>query len=83
MTTDRVWEELHGERDEAKRIEATDPMSAAVTYAENDGDGWIDGLYHEGAQPIVVENEGRHRQTYAVQAELVPHFRASPVAGEP
>ncbi len=80
MSVYYVWDELNGERDEAKSIEATNPMRAALTYAENDCDGWTDGLYREScSQPIVVENEGGHRQTYAVEAELVPHFRASPV----
>lgn len=73
-----VWDHYNGDREDADRVEAVDMKAAALAYAENDRDGWTDGLYHSGSQPIVVERiEDGLRITYNVEAELVPHFRAT------
>lgn len=73
----RVWDKINGERDEAKIIEAVDFRAAALAYAEDDGDGWTDGLYQGCAHPIVVEREQDGMTlVYEVEAELVPEFRA-------
>ena len=78
----RVWDKLNSERDEAEVIEAVDFRAAALAYAEEDGDGWTDGLYHGCAQPIVVEREQDGMTlVYEVEAELVPQFRARKLEG--
>jgi len=41
----RVWDEFNADEDSAWNIEASDPCSAAIEYAERDSDGLCDGLY--------------------------------------
>ena len=79
MSVYKVWDTLNAEQDEAVEIEADSSEEAAAEYAENDRDGWNDGLYHDISQPIAVY-DGRQVQTFNVQAEMVPNFRA--VLGE-
>ena len=74
--TFHVWDEINGCREEATRIQAWGPTDAAESYAECDNDGWVDGLYHDPPQPIVVENERGERTVYEVYAEVSYDFRA-------
>lgn len=77
-----VWDTLNAERDDAKRIEAADFPAAALAYAEDDRDGYTDGLYHECAQPIAVQREADGATvTFDVEAELTPVFRARKLGG--
>jgi hypothetical protein len=73
----RVWDEINSEESEARVIEASTPEEAARRYADEDVDGWTDGLYHDHSHPIVVTSDGGlERWRVEVQAEMVPHMRA-------
>jgi hypothetical protein len=48
---------------------------AAVEYAENDSDGWTDGLYPESAQPIMVRDAKGQMSRFEIGAEMGPKFR--------
>ena len=78
MPTFKVWDTLNSERDYAEDVEARSPEDAAVQYAEDDVDGWCDGLYHEGPQAVAVLS-GDVVLVFDVSAELIPSFRAVPV----
>lgn len=78
MPTYKVWDKLNCDEEDAERIEAGSPEDAAIAYAEEDHDGWTDGLYHRCPQPILVSDDDGTVCGFDVSAEMVPHFRAAP-----
>lgn len=76
-----VWDELNCHIDDADEcgtvVVSEDAEMAAMQYAENDADGWADGLYHECAQPIMVRDPKGQMSRFEIAAEMVPSFRIS------
>jgi len=76
-----VWDNLNCTEEDAengdggKVITAIDEGSAALQYAENDQDGYTDGLYHECEQPIMVKDAIGRKYRFEIMAEMRPHFR--------
>lgn len=85
----KVWDEVNGDEDGAEEIEAYDAEDAAKEYAENDNDGFNDGLYHDGGEalssindghPIMVRSEDGTLSRFLVGVEeFQPVFRAMKV----
>lgn len=80
MTMYTVWDEINNEESEGVAIEALNAESAAVRYAQQDHDGWTDGLYYECAQPVAVKDACGKVLRFEVQAEMRPIFHATPAA---
>lgn len=70
-----VWDEINGEPEDARRIEATSSERAALQYAEDDHDGHIDGLYQR-SHPILVRGPDGSLRRHQVVAERVLHYHA-------
>ena len=84
MTWWLVWDEINAEKEDARSIQARLPLQAAVAYAEQDSDGYTDGLYHECPQPIVVEDRiVGTRYRFDVSAEMEPRFVAVQLSPKP
>lgn len=76
-----VWDELNCHIDDAETdgtvLVSEDPEMAAMEYAENDSDGWTDGLYQRCPQPIMVRDPKGRRFRFEIGAEMVPQFRVT------
>lgn len=75
-----MWDELNSSREHAATIESYDAEMAAIEYAEEDSDGFCDGIYQKG-HPIMVECENGERLRYTVTAEpsVEYHARLDPI----
>ena len=82
MSAYQVWDELNGEEEYAHAVfNACSPEEAARLYAENDRDGYTEGLYHMSAQPISVRCPDGTLKRFQVRAELEPRFIATEMGG--
>jgi hypothetical protein len=76
-----VWDELNCDDEDADEcgrvVIAEDAELAAVEYAETDSDGWTDGLYQDGPQPLKVRDHEGRVSRFEIGAELVPQFRVT------
>ena len=76
-----MWDELNFHIADAAEcgtvVVSEDAEMAAMQYAENDHDGWTDGLYHECPQPIMVRDSKGQKSRFEIGAEMVPSFRIS------
>jgi hypothetical protein len=73
-----VWDTINGDETDASTYHALDVFEAAKMYAQDDHDGWIDGLYDSArtAQPIAVRAEDGTTFIVRVWAELEPVWYA-------
>jgi len=74
----KVWDKINGDEDSSMVIEAFhdhESYMSAETYAEEDIDGNIDGIYDKG-HPIMVRNEEGYLYEYEVFMEPEPRFYA-------
>lgn len=71
-----VWDERDSSREGASEIEAVTAEFAAMSYAEDDGDGMADGIYFDRAVPVIVEHEDGTRERFEVSAEPSVDFYA-------
>ena len=70
-----VYDELNGERADAREFEAMTPQHAAEQYAEQDRDGHTDGIYR-APQPLMVEDVSSRRFRVRVMVEMEPRWCA-------
>lgn len=88
-----VWDPINESENSALELEADDAQSAAVSYAEQDVDGDIDGLYTNEGEPLsdvakdghpihVRDGNGVVTRWRVGVAGLEPLFAAAPVQFE-
>jgi hypothetical protein len=76
----KVWDTINSSEESAVEVEALSPDEAAETYADEDVDGGIDGIYSvQQGHPLSVRGPDGVLHRYMVTVDYFPQFYVNEV----